>query len=262
VTDLSDSLDTLTNQWVYHLKHKSSHDHLYTEFDRLLEALSKTHMPGSASQLRGTSIFRALLEELNYVILAYRRHEVFNLQAPGARAGPYELCTRSETTGPCGGPHLDMVFSLAQPWRRYVEQCYRCIGNLLDASLLFIEWPHEGLSEIESELLSQPLRTNLSEAHRGCWRAFFHCDIDARMASGVLSKVGFLPSEQEKRYVTLDEYPPDESLFSHPDDQVFSNLLEGVCRSRHPVAKLIVARFLDDDEPWVRNLAAQLISSR
>jgi hypothetical protein len=50
----------------------------------------------------------------------------------------------------------------------------------------------------------------------------------------------------------------EEGLLEHPDDAVFTMLLSGYAKSRSPKAQDLLRGYLDDNEAWVRRLAAGL----
>lgn len=255
------TIDALVRNWAARAKVVPGNEYLYEGFDAVASVLGEAKDTGVCVRPWVQIVLRRLIKEISYGLRPrLTKCDIFSLRGANRRNGNYILCRRHDFTGPCGGPHIEMLFELAPTWNQYVARCYCLVARLHATELLLLDWKNESLTQEQCDELSYPLRPHKVEGHRGCAQASFNCRLDNRVVSELLGNIGFLPPVAEKRYLDHEGYPPDESLLAHPDDQVFSGVLMGITKSRSTLARDILMKFMYDDEDWVRRLAVELLA--
>ena len=90
-------------------------------------------------------------------------------------------------------------------------------------------------------------------------------ELDQRAFAKTLSSIGFELPDAEKRYLqssSPQDFPPDASVFSVEDDQIFYLLISGVALSKSPEATQLLERFANDEEPDMRQFVQDLLDQR
>jgi hypothetical protein len=235
-------IDSKIEAWILELVHRDGHQHLYQKADEIVAQLKSQELSQEKARELFGKVVTALASEIETT--------VGTAAHPGATMNAYGYFRSLEVTG--------QPYRVSQGWARYLDR-------LIDLLQQF----HHTLFEIRGATpvafnstvagrLASPLYHVRGSTLRGPqFSVEFAVDL-ARLAR-VLEEVGFFVPQRDFGGFSNSEGPAEDSMFCIDDDACFRALLTGAAKSKDSQAVSILAFFSNDEEPWVAELAQELL---
>lgn len=270
------------SEWKKRVETEPGHDYLYSGFSALL-IFQRTQMSNDEAAIVFAEIVRTLGKELYRTLHSLDRcdpviqkwskrrfkkcsDEWGQFLIEHGHLGAFMVIDSEIDKHPkcsCGGPHYQFTLSLRHQWHSYVSRCIEALHELVKAfNLAGLRVPIMSEDAVEKWLVL--FSTQEKHIGRGAFIAYLEPGIDEITLAQILAETGFELPENEiwflNNYSSKGDYPPDSSVFAHPNDEVFYFLLTGMAKAKSQVGKKILELFAKDDEPEIQVFSKRLLS--